>query len=266
MVPLLSLGSAELVGEEILPREKAVAVVEVDEVIAADGVGPCSAGFSPSGKAKPPLLASYDGGGAELALSPSLKGNPFGLLTAAATSTGLSGTVVILLPDNFAWSGNISSILFSRFLCNSRSLVNSRSPITVPVLLFLGAGVPSISAGEGTWSTGWVCLGSVPTLPPSGTTLPPLLLLRDLLLPSLLFLLFFPVISPLSGERKTLLGWAGLRGVVSSDSSASSTSSITARARLRRQRELERLAWISWLTALLVGGGGRCSTRPAGNV
>ena len=58
LVPLLSLGSAALVGEEILPREKAVAVVEVDEVIAADGVGLCSAGFSPSGKAKPPLLAS----------------------------------------------------------------------------------------------------------------------------------------------------------------------------------------------------------------
>ena len=46
------------------------------------------------------------------------------------------------------WSGNISNILLSLFLCNSLSPFSSLSPITCPVLLFFEAGVPIMSAGE----------------------------------------------------------------------------------------------------------------------
>ena len=85
-------------------------------------------------------------------LLPRLKANPPAAIDDDGTETE-EDTLRLLSPgfgwlEMAFWSGNISNILLSLFLCNSLSPLSSLSPITCPVLLFLEAGVPIMSAGE----------------------------------------------------------------------------------------------------------------------
>ena len=87
-------------------------------------------------------------------LLPRLKANPPAAVDDDVDSAETEEDTLRLLSPGFGWlemafwSGNISNILLSLFLCNSLSPLSSLSPITCPVLLFLEAGVPIMSAGE----------------------------------------------------------------------------------------------------------------------
>ena len=86
-------------------------------------------------------------------LLPRLKANPPAAVDDDAGTETEEGTLRLLSPgfgwlEMAFWSGNISNILLSLFLCSSLSPFSSLSPITCPVLLFLEAGVPIMSAGE----------------------------------------------------------------------------------------------------------------------
>lgn len=83
---------------EILPRERGVGVVVVD-VILAVGAEDCATetsvlllvGFDPKAKGKPPLPASYAGGGASN-FSPRGKGNPPAVETVVTGVSSLQST------------------------------------------------------------------------------------------------------------------------------------------------------------------------------
>ena len=204
-------------------------------------------------------------------LLPRLKAKPPTELLAVVTETvavglpaaKLGGCSVIAL-----WSGKMPSILLSLFLCRILSDCSSFSPMTCPVLLFLGAGVPRISAGEATW---------IPPLLPDLAVFSTLFLASassasvmvlsglpgDELLSSLCFRTLFLIFSSssLSGDRNTLVfrGRAGV-GVFSSFSDLSlSSSSSWSLVLFSRHLELDRLAWMARLRlwSELTAGSGR---------
>jgi len=141
----------------------------------------------------------------------------------------------------------------SLFLCNSLSPFSSFSPITCPVLLLFGWGVPSISAGEATviaLTLSATISGEPVVLSPSTRVL--VFTPQDLQLPSLLSLLFLIAVSlSLSGDLNTVLALG-----VASTSSSSESSSNCSLVLFRRHLELERLAWICRLSdwSVLVSG------------
>ena len=163
------------------------------------------------------------------------------------------------------WSEKMLSILFSLFLCSSLSPCSSFSPITWPVRLLLGAGVPSSSAGETTW-----ILLAAPAFPPSSPPpSPPFLLFsacrpglpaggEAALLSSLSFLAFLILSSSsLSGDLNTFLAGAAFSSSSDLSLSCSESSSLLL---LRRLLELERLACMARLSDL---SPDRCSAFPA---
>ena len=86
-------------------------------------------------------------------LLPRLKANPPAAVDDDDGTETEEDTIRLLSPgfgwlEMAFWSGKISNILLSLFLCSSLSPFSSLSPITCPVLLFLEAGVPIMSAGE----------------------------------------------------------------------------------------------------------------------
>ena len=155
------------------------------------------------------------------------------------------------------------NILFSRFLCSSLSPFSSFSPITCPVRLLLGAGVPRSSAGEAT-----TILLPLPALPSSSLPSPPFLVFsacrpglpdaEEAALSSLSFLAFLLLLSSssLSGDLNTFLAGAEFSSSSDLSLSGSDTSSLLL---FRRLLELERLAWMARLSDL---SPERCSALP----
>ena len=157
------------------------------------------------------------------------------------------------------WSEKMLSILLRRFLCSSLSPFNSFSPMTCPVRLFLGTGVPSSSAGDTTTILRVLLL----VLDASSSPLSPTFLdfsacspglpgEEEAELSSLSFLCFLTLSSSsLSGDLKTFLArCTGALFSSSSDFSVSCWSSISSLLRLRSALELERLAWMARLSDL----------------
>ena len=148
------------------------------------------------------------------------------------------------------------NILLSRFLWSSLSPASSFSPITCPVRLLLGAGVPRSSAGDTT-----TILLPLPARPSSPPPSPPALVFsaarpglpatEEAALSSLAFLAFLLLLSSssLSGDLNTFL--AGTEFSSSSDLSLElSGSDNSSLLLLRRLLELERLAWMARLSDL----------------
>ena len=204
-------------------------------------------------------------------LLPRLKANPPTELLAVVTETVAVGLPTAMLggcSEIALWSGKMPSILLSLFLCRILSDCSSFSPMTCPVLLFLGAGVPRISAGEATRIAPLLPdLADFSTLFLASASSASVMVLsglpEDKLLSSLCFLTLFLIFSSssLSGDRNTLVfrGRAGV-GVFSSFSDLSlSSSSSWSLVLFSRHRELERLAWMARLRpwSVLAAGSGR---------
>ena len=154
------------------------------------------------------------------------------------------------------WSEKMLSILLRRFLCSSLSPFNSFSPMTCPVRLFLGTGVPSSSAGDTTTILLLVLDASSSLLSPTfldfSACSPGLPGEEEAELSSLSFLCFLTLSSSsLSGDLKTFLArCTGALFSSSSDFSFSCWSSISSLLLLRSALELERLAWMARLSDL----------------
>ena len=194
-------------------------------------------------KANPPALFGSVGGATVV------------LRELLGTVTGSEETTAFLL-DKSLWSEKMFSILLRRFLCSSLSPASSFSPMTCPVRLLLGAGVPRSSAGD----TTTILLLLLLVFPPSSSTSSPAFLDLSAFSPglagegetelsSLAFLCFLIFSSSsLSGDLNTFL--ARGTGRLSSSSSLSSCSSSSSLLLLSSALELERLAWMARLTDL----------------
>lgn len=201
--------------------------------------------FDPMLKANPPALFGSVGG-ATVVFSRELLG----------TVTTSEETAAFLL-DKSLWSEKMFSILLRRFLCSSLSPASSFSPMTCPVRLLFGAGVPRSSAGD----TTTILLLLLLVFPPSSSTSSPAFLDLSAFSPglagegetelsSLAFLCFLiSSSSSLSGDLNTFL--ARGTGLLSSSSDLSvSCSSSSSLLLLRSALELERLAWMARLSDL----------------